>query len=158
MPRTVKDTRTIHIFVEDCKYYLIPDEGNDADCDHMKNESCVCNRLRCPINTYLSYPHKIEEYYPDYSEESAKDEREEKWAGVLEALPILEHSTGKKQVYGYLKNLNQENYKLMLENIKIQNTLDKIRIIAKTQNIGDVNHLRGQLNVIITLVSKEGKS
>ena len=77
---TVKDTRTIHIFVEDCKYYLIPDEGYPADCDHMSNELGVCNPLKCPINTYRSYNYKIEEYYPEYdtSNDTITKESEEK--------------------------------------------------------------------------------
>ena len=76
--KTVKDTRTVHIFVEDCKYYLIPDEGYPAECDHMKNESLICNPLKCPINRYRSYGYRIEEYDPifDSSETKVKGEDE----------------------------------------------------------------------------------
>ena len=79
---------------------------------------------------------------------------EEKWGGVLKALPFLEHAVDGEQVYGYLRNLDRENHKLMFNCIRYENLLEKIYMIATTTNKGDLDHFRGQIDAII-LVSKQ---
>ena len=77
---------------------------------------------------------------------------EDKWSGVEKAMPFMVYAKDGEQVYDYLRIMVESSDKNAFEAVVLDNKIWLIKRILTTENEGDVEHLRGQIDAVLEII------